>query len=90
MQFMVLERFKEGDAVPVYRRFRDHGRMAPAGVQYVTSWVSSDLSMCFQVMEAADRAALDEWIARWDDLVDFEIIPVITSSDAVALMSPRL
>jgi hypothetical protein len=90
MLFMIVEHFKNGDAVPVYRRFRDHGRMAPDGVTYVGSWVTTDLARCFQIMEAPDRARLDEWIDRWSDLADFEIISVVTSAEAVAAVAPRL
>ena len=82
MLFHVTERYRDGDAVPVYRRFRDHGRMTPDGVEYVASWVTDDLSTCFQVMEAESREALDGWIDRWGDLVDFEVVPVITSAEA--------
>ena len=82
MLFHVTERYRDGDPVPVYRRFREHGRMTPDGVEYVASWVTDDLSTCFQVMEAESREALDEWIDRWADLVDFEVVPVITSAEA--------
>ena len=90
MLFMIVERFKNGDAVPVYRRFRDEGRLAPAGVTYIGSWVTADLSRCFQIMESPDRALLDQWLARWADLVDFEVVQVITSAEAVAMVTPRL
>jgi len=80
--FHVTERYRDGDPVPVYRRFREQGRMTPDGVEYVASWVTDDLSTCFQVMEAESREALDEWIDRWADLVDFEVVPVITSAEA--------
>lgn len=83
MLFMVVEGFKDGDPAPVYHRFREQGRMLPDDVQYVNSWVSADLTMCFQLMEAPDRARLDDWLARWDDLVDFEVVEVITSAEAV-------
>lgn len=86
--FMVLERFKNGDAAPVYRRFREHGRMAPEGLKYVSSWVTADLSTCYQVMETDDRALLDQWMNRWSDLVEFEVLPVITSQEA-AQRAPR-
>ena len=79
---MIVERFRNGDARPVYARFRERGRLAPEGVRYVTSWVSDDLTTCWQVMECEERAMLDEWIARWDDLVEFEVQPVITSAEA--------
>ena len=80
--YMVLEHFRGGDAIPVYRRFRERGRMAPEGLNYISSWVTEDLSTCYQVMEAADRALLDDWMSHWSDLVDFEIHPVITSKEA--------
>ena len=84
MRFLVVERFKNGDAAPVYERFARHGRMAPPEVTYVDSWVTSDLTTCFQVMEASHRAALDAWIANWADLVDFEVYEVVSSADAAA------
>jgi hypothetical protein len=80
--YMVLERFRNGDAAPVYRRFGERGRMAPEGLTYISSWVTGDLSTCFQVMETADRALLDEWMGHWSDLVEFEVYPVITSKEA--------
>jgi hypothetical protein len=84
MLFMVIEHFKHGDPAPVYRRFREQGRLAPPGLDYVSSWVSADLATCWQVMEAPDRALLDRWIACWADLVDFDVVPVITSAQAAA------
>ncbi len=32
MLFMVIERFKDRDALAVYRRFRERGRMTPDGL----------------------------------------------------------
>jgi hypothetical protein len=63
MHYVVIERFRNGDPLPVYRRFRDRGRMAPEGLEYVASWVSEDLGTCYQVMQCADRSLLEEWIA---------------------------
>lgn len=84
MLYMIVETFKGGDPVPVYSRFRARGRLAPAGLTYVASWVTEDLTRCYQVMECAERAPLDAWIAAWSDLVDFEVIPVVTSAGAAA------
>jgi hypothetical protein len=84
MLFMIIEHFRNGDAVPVYERFRQQGRLAPDGLRYVNSWVTSDLTRCYQVMESDDRALLDAWIAAWSDLVEFEVMDVITSADAAA------
>ena len=90
MLFMVVERFRNGDPLPVYRRFRDRGRLAPDGLRYVNSWVTDDFRECFQVMECEDRALLDAWIANWADIVEFEVIPVMTSPDAAAALAPQL
>jgi len=87
---MVIERFRNGDPVPVYRRFREHGRLAPEGLTYVGSWIREDLALCWQVMECDDRVLLDEWIAAWDDLTDFEVVPVVSSVEALARVTPLL
>jgi hypothetical protein len=90
MLYMIVEHFRDGDAIPVYRRFRDHGRMAPEGVQYVASWVTMDLRDCYQVMECDDERLLEQWLEKWRDIVDFEVIPVMTSAEARAAVGPRL
>jgi len=90
MTYMVIENFRGGDAVPVYRRFRDHGRLAPEGLTYVASWVTADLKRCFQIMECDDPELLLEWTSRWRDLVEFDIIPVIQSADALVAVRPLL
>lgn len=86
---MIVEDFM-GDPAPVYRRFRDRGRLAPDGLRYVASWVSRDLARCYQVMECNDPALLAEWTERWQDIVRFEVVPVMTSAEAAAAMAPRL
>ncbi|KAH3705827.1 hypothetical protein Pelo_19625 [Pelomyxa schiedti] len=90
------------------------GRMAPPGLTYINSWVSSSSSSsssspsspphstaattttppsttststivgwcCWQVMETNDRSLIDQWTANWDDIVDFEVHPVMTSPEA--------
>jgi len=90
MLYMVIETFRNGDAVPVYRRFRDRGRMTPDGVTYISSWVDERLERCYQVMETDDPALLDQWLAYWSDIVDFEVHPVMTSKEAAERMAPRL
>jgi hypothetical protein len=90
MLYMIIEDFRDGDAVPVYRRLRDGGRGIPEGLTYIDSWVTQDLSRCFQLMACDDRALLDEWMACWVDLVHFEVVPVFTSTEAAAIVSSRL
>jgi hypothetical protein len=86
---MIIEHFREGP-VPIYRRFREKGRMAPEGLRYVNSWVTADLQRCYQVMECDDPDLIREWIKHWDDLTDFEIIPVMTSSEAAQTVAPKI
>lgn len=88
MLYMVVEHFRDGAALPVYRRYRDHGRMLPEGLRYVASWVTEDLRRCFQVMECEDQQLLTQWMARWQDLIQFEVIPVLTSAQAAARAMP--
>jgi hypothetical protein len=89
MLYMIVENFRD-NAVPIYRRFRERGRMAPAGLRYVASWVTEDYRRCFQVMECDDPALLEQWMSNWRDLTEFEVIPVNTSADAAAAIAPRL
>ena len=84
MLFMVVEHFKDGRAREIYERFHQRGRMAPPGVEYVDSWVDTDVRRCFQLMRADDVALLHEWARNWSDLVDFEFIPVTTSREAAS------
>ncbi|HXN64890.1 MAG TPA: DUF3303 family protein [Candidatus Acidoferrales bacterium] len=86
--YVVVEHFK--DAPAVYRRFRERGRMMPEGLQYVASWIDEKLERCFQVMQTYDRRLLDEWMAHWDDVIEFEVYPVMTSQEAADKMAPRL
>ena len=87
--YMVIEHFKNGDAAPVYERFRLHGRMAPEGLTYVSSWVDVSLRRCFQLMQTADPALLRQWIENWEDLVTFEVYPVISSAEAATRVAQR-
>ncbi|MBI2809757.1 MAG: DUF3303 family protein [Candidatus Melainabacteria bacterium] len=82
MQFMVIERFKNQDARAVHARFMEKGRMMPDGLTYVDSWVDASYDRCFQVMECDDASLLQQWVMQWQDLVSFEIIPVVQSASA--------
>ena len=84
MLYMIIENYRNGDSSAVYQRFREKGRLAPEGLEYVSSWVTPDMTRCYQIMRCDDRSLLDEWMSHWNDLVEFEIIPVITSADAAA------
>jgi len=90
MRFMVIEHFAPGQAVAVYRRFRDRGRLAPEGLRYVASWVDLEFRRCFQVMEAESEFLLEQWMSNWRDLVEFEVIPVRTSEEASLAIAPEL
>ena len=88
--FMIVETFKDRDPLPVYRRFRERGRLAPDGLHYLSSWVDDRLERCFQLMETSERRLLDEWMAKWRDLVELEVYLVMTSAEAQQVVEPRL
>ena len=90
MIYMIIEEFHDTDPVPVYRRFRDGGRQLPDGLKYLGSWITQDLTRCYQVMECDDPVLLDRWMSRWSALMSFQVIPVVTSAEAVAIVGPRL
>ena len=90
MLYMVIERFKEGAEPEIYRRFREKGRMMPAGLEYVSRWIDMDFKICWQLMRTEDFALFDKWTAKWGDLMDFEIVPVRTSTEASELMKQKL
>ena len=91
MRYMVIEHYTAGPK-PVYARAATRGRMLPDGLRYVDSWVVDDdaLDRCFQLMETADRALLEDWMRNWADLVEFEVHPVLTSKEAEQRIEPRL
>lgn len=90
MLYMVVERFKPDAAPKVYRRARERGRQLPPGLEYVDSWVDMHFTCCFQLMRTDEPALFDKWVSAWSDLVDFEIIPVRTSSEAAQVIAPKL
>src|SRR5437773_1423589 len=73
MLYMVIEQFK--DAPAIYRRFREKGRMMPDGLSYISSWIDTDLKVCYQLMETEDVALFQRWTENWDDLMEFKIVP---------------
>ena len=89
MLYIVIERFKDGAVPEIYRRFRERGRMMPDGLEYVSSWIDLDFRICYQLMRTEDFALFDKWIDNWRDLMQFEIVPVRSSAEAVELMAPK-
>lgn len=90
MLFMVIERFKNQDARAVYRRFQEKGRMMPEGLKYVDSWIEPNFDRCFQLMECDDLRLFQEWLLQWQDLGEFEIIPVVPSKQTAEVVTKLL
>ena len=91
MLFMIIERFKDNDMLPVYKRVRDEGRMFPDGLKYIDSWIEPNFSRCFQLMECDDLRLLKEWILKWRGSgVTFEIVPVVSSKETRDVVRPHL
>ena len=85
MHYMITERFHPGKVKALYQRFAEKGRMLPEGLEYINSWVSEDLTVCWQLMYCKDRLLLDQWIREWDDLAGFEVAALISSAEAKEL-----
>ena len=85
MHFMVIEHFPSGEIKSIYQRFKDDGRMMPEGLEFVSSWVTADLNTCYQVMKTDDVTLLQQWVSAWDDLADFEIVPVTEGKEVAKL-----
>ena len=83
MLFMVIEKFKNRNARAIYRRSREQGRMLPDGLRYVDSWVESNFDRCFQLMECDDPRLFQQWVIQWQDIIDFEITPVVPSKQTM-------
>ena len=89
MLYMVIETFRDANAAAIYRRFHEKGRMQPEGLKYVDSWVQVDRCRCFQLIECDDRKLFDQWLAHWEDLMEFEIVPVQPSREVAAAYKPE-
>lgn len=81
MLFMVIESFKDSQVKEVYRRYHQKGRIMPEGLKYLDSWVEVNFDRCFQLMECDDPLLFQQWVIQWQDLVEFEIIPIVPSKD---------
>ena len=91
MLFMVIERFKDNDMLPVYKRLREKGRALPDGLKYIDSWIEPNFSRCFQLMECDDLGRFQEWALQWRGYgVSLEIVPVLTSAETREIVAPHL
>ena len=88
MLFMVIERFKGRDPVPIYQRLRESGRSVPEGLRYLDSWVEANFDRCFQLMECEDARLFLRWVLQWRDLIEFEVVPVSPSKAVRELFPP--
>jgi hypothetical protein len=89
MLYMVVEHFHEGAAPEIYRRAREKGRMLPAGLEYISSWVALDFTTCYQLMRTEDPSLFAVWVENWKDLGSFDIVPVHTSAEAAQVIAAR-
>ena len=91
MLFMVIERFRGNDMVPIYERLRERGRSLPDGLEYVDSWIEPSFARCFQLMRCEDARLLQQWVLQWRGTgVTFEIVPVVPSNETREVVAPYL
>jgi hypothetical protein len=89
MLFMVVEKFRNQDGRAVYRKLQK-GRGLPDGLKFVASYVTADLGRCFQLMETDDITLFQKWIADWQEVVEFEVVPVVEGKTTRAALEPML
>lgn len=80
--YMIIEHFHPQKVKALYQRFEKKGRMLPDGVIYINSWIDENVETCYQLMESESLEKLEEWVSYWEDLADFEIVPIISSEEA--------
>ena len=91
MLFMLIERFRDNDMLPIYKQLRDGGRMLPEGLTYVDSWVETNFGRCFQLMRCDDALKFQEWALHWRGTgVDLEIVPVVPAAQTRAVVEAYL
>ena len=91
MLFMIIERFRDNDMLPIYKRVRDEGRSLPEGLTYVDSWVEPNFARCFQLMECDDLRLFQRWVVTWRGSgVTMEIVPVVSSAATREVVAPYL
>lgn len=91
MLFMIIERFKDNDMIPIYKRVRDEGRVIPDGLKYIDSWIEPSFGRCFQLMECDDVRLLQQWALMWRGYgMSLEIVPVISSKETREIVAPYL
>jgi hypothetical protein len=90
MLYMVIEKYKTAGTIEMYRRVKKQGRMLPEGLEYISSWVDFNFTQCFQLMKTDNEKLLEQWMDQWKDLVEFEVVPVQTSAEAMRKIAPRL
>lgn len=90
MLFMVVEKFRNQDGKAVYRKLRDEGRALPDGLEFIASYVSADLGRCFQLMKTDDITLFQRWVADWQGVVEFEVVPVVEGKATREALAPML
>ncbi len=75
-KYMVVEHFRPGCFGELYKRFNEKGKMLPEGLNYLNSWVNKDNKICYQLMKSSNVELFSQWTKNWDDLTEFEIVPI--------------
>jgi Protein of unknown function (DUF3303) len=79
VHFLVVETYTQGPGPSINAPLS--GRMLPCGLSYLDSWIDERrFARCFQLMETEDPSLFDQWIANWNDLMEFEIVPVVSAT----------
>ena len=75
-KYMVIERFQAGCRDTAHERFQRQGRLLPHGLYYLNSWPNKDWLICDLLMEMQSPVLFDLWFERWNDFVEFDLVPI--------------
>lgn len=59
-------------------RFKETGAPPPPGVDMLGRWHNAAGNGGFFLVETDDPVALARWLQEWTDVIDFEVVPVVT------------
>jgi hypothetical protein len=86
MLFMITYAFAPDARNSAQERFKKTGGMPGAGVKFHGRWHALAGGHGFVLAEGNDSVAIGRWMQEWNDLLEFEVIPVNTDEDVMKVL----